>query len=704
MRCDLSRRAAMQAAATVIVLWQTSAGASEAESSSDVLEEVTVFGERFEETRSYVARGSTGTKSATALKDVPFAVTTLTRALLDDQRPLSMGEALRNVAGYQPQTGFGGLNSRPRIRGFIPPSTLKNGFRQSNFIPDTDLATVAQIDVLKGPASALYGRFEPGGVVNIVTKRPLAEPYARADFMAGSDAYYRSTLDLGGPLADDRLLYRLNLVYEDAESYRDFFEQRKGLIAPAVEWRPSEATSVLFEAQATYRDGGFDRGYVVPASAEFGRSLLTLPVNRNLGEPTDETLYHGYTGNVIVDHRLSAQWQLRVAGFYSDTRLRDDFFTPGAPSMPDATTYNRRMLYANDKQQDYTLGVELAGHIEVAGIEHKLLFGADAGEEEYVFDAQRVPVNSPINPFEPVYGQGNYGPPTVLAFAGTNRYRAAALFAQDEMTLSARWRLLLGLRYDSTEGTSIVGSPTTRTERTVGDFSPRAGITFAITPALSAYVSYARSFLPEIGGVLADGSMTDPSDGTQYEGGIKAQWLDGRVRATAAIYDLEKTKVVVADPANPGFSIQLGEQQSRGAELELAASPTQEWSIVASYAYDDAEITKDTNTAIVGNRIVNVPKHTASVWSTYRMPIGAVSALKIGGGAFHVDERAVNNANLFFLPSYTRWDATAAYELSAWTFALNVQNLTDEKYFDSAGGVFHPMPPRQWFVNVGYRF
>lgn len=695
------RRAA--AAVTIIVLWHPSAGVSE--SASDVLEEVTVFGERFEERRSYVARGATGTKSDTALKDAPFAVTALTRALLDDQRPLSVGEALRNVAGYQPQPGFGGLNSRPRIRGFIPPSTLKNGFRQSSFVPDTDLATVGQLEVLKGPASALYGRFEPGGVVNIVTKRPLAAPYARADLTAGSDAYYRSTLDLGGPLVDDQVLYRLNLVYEDAESYRDFVEQRKAVIAPAVEWRLSDATSVLFEAQATYRDGGFDRGYVVPTSADFGRSLLTLPVSRNLGEPTDATLYHGYTGSAIVDHRLSSRWQLRVAGFYSDTRLDDDFFTSGAPLMPDATTYNRRMLYANDEQRDYTLGVELAGRISSGGIEHKLLLGADAGEEEYVFDAQRVPVNSPIDPFDPVYGQGDYGPPTTLAFAGTSRYRAAAVFAQDEMELSPRWRVLLGLRYDSTEGTSIVGgTPTMRNERTVGEFSPRAGITFAVTPALSAYLSYARSFLPEIGGVLADGSMTDPSQGIQYEVGIKAEWRDGAVRATVAVYDLDKTNVVVADPANPGFSIQVGEQQSRGVELELAASPTPQWSIVASYAYDDAEITQDTNSAIVGNRIVNVPKHTASVWSTYRVPVGAVSALKVGGGAFHVDERAVNNANLFFLPSYTRWDAMAAYELATWTFALNVQNLADEKYFDSAGGVFHPMPPRQWFMNIGYRF
>ena len=685
-------------------LWQPSATAQTSAVSSTV-EEVTVFGTRIEETQSYVARGSTGTKSDTALKEVPFAVTAITRALIDDQRPLSVGEALRNVAGYQPQPGFGGLNSRPRIRGFIPPSMLKNGFRQSNFVPDTDMATIAQIEVLKGPASALYGRFEPGGVVNIVTKRPLDQPYARVEVTAGSDAYYRSTLDLGGPLAGDSVLYRLNLAYEDTESYRDFVTQRKGLVAPAVEWHVSEATHVLFEAQATHRDGGFDRGYVVPATAALGRSLLTLPVNRNLGEPTDETLYHGYTGNVIVDHRLNERWQLRAAAFYSDTRLDDDFFTSGSPLMPNATTYNRRMLYATDDQKDYTVSLEVAGRVNAAGMEHKLLIGVDAGEEEYVYDAQRVPINSPLNPFAPVYGQADYGPPTVLAFAGTNRYRAAAVFLQDEMILTPRWRVLLGGRYDSTEGTTIVtGTPDTINQRTVGEFSPRAGVTFALTPAVSAYGSYAKSFVPEIGGVLVGGRMTDPSTGTQYEVGIKTELLDGRLRATAAVYDLEKTNIVVGDPDNPGFSIQVGEQTSRGAELELVASLTEHWNLTASYAYDDADISADTNASLVGKRIVNVPEHTASVWSTYKFAIGSLDGFQIGGGAFHVSDRAVNNANLFFLPSYTRVDAMAAYELSAWKFALNMQNLGNEKYFDSAGGVFHPMAPRQWFLNVGYRF
>jgi iron complex outermembrane recepter protein len=679
--------------------------AAQASRTRDTLEEVTVFGTRLEERRSYVAQGSTVAKSDTALKDVPFAVTAITRALIDDQRPLNVGEALRNVAGYQPQPGFGGLNSRPRIRGFIPPSMLKNGFRQANFVPDTDMAAIAQIEVLKGPASALYGRFEPGGVVNIVTKRPLAEAYAHAELTAGSDAYYRTSVDVGGPLVDERLMYRLNVAYENAESYRDFVDLRKGLIAPALEWRFSEATSVLFEAQATYRDGGFDRGYVVPSDATLGKSLLSLPVSRNLGEPTDETLYHGYSGSVIVEHRFSNSWQLRAGGFYSDTRLDDNFFTSGSPLMPDARTYNRRMLYATDDQTDYTLSVELAGRVQSAGIEHKLLFGMDGSEEEYVYDAQRVPINSPIDPFEPVYGQANYGPPTVLAFAGVNRYRAAGIFMQDEMVLTPRWRVLLGGRYDTTEGTSIVGgTPETRNQRTVEEFSPRAGVTFAITSAVSAYVSYSKSFVPEIGGTIVGGRMTDPSMGTQYEAGLKTEWLDGRLHATAALYDLEKTNIVAGDPDNPGFSIQVGEQQSRGAELELVASWVERWNVIASYAYNDAEITRDTNTSIVGNRIVNVPEHTVSFWSTYHLPLGPASIVEFGGGAFYVAERAVNNANLFVLPSYTRLDAMAAYEIDAWKLALNVQNLTDEKYFDSAGGVFHPMPPRQWFLSVGYRF
>jgi iron complex outermembrane recepter protein len=670
------------------------------------LEQVVILGRHAEEAESYVPRNaSTGTKSDTPLKDVPFAVSAVTRAVIDDQLPRTLGEALRNAAGVQPQPGFGALNSNPRIRGFVPNSTLRDGFRQATFVPDVDLATVAQLEVLKGPASALYGRFEPGGVVNIVSKRPQERAHGHVELTGGSDAFYRGTLDAGGPLVADRLLYRFNLVYEDTESYRDFFGMRKALVAPALEWRASDATRVLIDASHTHRDGGFDRGYIVPPDASFGRTLLALPIERNLGEPTDATLFHGSNGRIVAEHRFNARWHGRVAGFWSDTRMHDDFFTGGAPLMPDASTYNRRMLYASDRQRDFTLSAEIAGRATLASFEHRLLFGVDAGEERYVYDAQRVPINSPLNIIAPVYGQASNGPPTVLAFAGTNLYRAAGVFAQDEIALGTKWRALVGGRYDTTEGTSLViGTPTVQNERTVGAFSPRFGLTFAVAPVVSVYASYARSFVPQIGGTRLDGRMTDPSRGTQYETGIKAESLNGRLLATAAFYDLRKTNVAVSDPENPGFSIQIGEQRSRGAELEVAAQVTSGWSVIASYAHDDAEITRDSNAGLIGNRVVNVPSHTASLWTTYDLPLDATARIRFGAGAFHVSERAVNNANLFFLPGYTRADALVSYRTVAWNLALNLQNVTDRKYFDSSGGVFHPMPPRQWFVTAGYRF
>jgi iron complex outermembrane receptor protein len=291
-----------------------------------------------------------------------------------------------------------------------------------------------------------------------------------------------------------------------------------------------------------------------------------------------------------------------------------------------------------------------------------------------------------------------------LAFAGSSRYDSVSGYVQDELNFREHWKLLLGGRYDSVRGTSYDVGTNVRRARRVTKFSPRAGVTFSATKEISIYASYGRSFNPELNGVLVGGAMTQPSVGKSYEAGVKTEFLRGRLVATAARYDLEKTNVVVGDPANPGFSIQVGEQRSRGTELELAAVLAPGWNVLASYAHDDAKITKDTNVALVGNRIVNVPEDTACLWSTYEFTRGPVAGFKFGGGVFHVSDRAVNNANLFFLPGYTRYDAVLAYRTAAWRIALNIQNVGDKKSFDSAGGVFHPMAPRQWFLNVGYQF
>jgi iron complex outermembrane receptor protein len=211
-----------------------------------------------EETRAYIPLSAgTASKSDTPVRDIPFAVSTVTRAVIEDQRSLMLGDLLRNVPGVTPQPDFGQLNSRYRIRGFVPSNQLKNGFRQQTFVPVTDLLNVAQVEVLKGPASALYGRFEPGGVVNIITKKPFDVPYARAELTVGSDSFYRGAIDVSGPVASGKSVrYRLNLAYEDTESYRDFFNKRTLFAAPVVEWRLSPDTKLTFEAEG---------GYVKPA-------------------------------------------------------------------------------------------------------------------------------------------------------------------------------------------------------------------------------------------------------------------------------------------------------------------------------------------------------------------------------------------------------------------------------------------------------
>ncbi len=371
--------------------------------------------------------------------------------------------------------------------------------------------------------------------------------------------------------------------------------------------------------------------------------------------------------------------------------------------MPAPTTYNRRMIYADDQKDDWTLQAEITGKITTGDLTQKLLFGVDASDEYYLFTATRTPANSPLDIFNPVYGQAVYAPVT-LAFAGSSRYNSYSGYAQDELSVGPQWKLLLGGRYDSVRGNNYDAGSGIQRNRRVTKFSPRGGLTFSATKEISLYASAGKSFNPEIGGVLLGGAMTLPSVGTSYDAGIKTEFLRGKLVATAARYDLKKTNVVVGDPTNPGFSIQVGEQHSKGTELDLAAQLAKGWNLLASYAHDDAKITKDTNVILPGKRIVNVPENTASLWSTYEFTSGDLNGFKFGGGLFHVSDRAVNNANLFFLPSYTRYDAMASYRFGAWRVALNIHNLTDKKSFDSAGGVFHPMAPRQFFMNLARTF
>jgi iron complex outermembrane receptor protein len=649
-----------------------------------------------EETRAYVGKtAASTTRLAGSLLDVPLSITTVTRQTFVDQAAVTLGDALRNVAGVAPQVGYGGTNSRYKIRGFVPPSQLVNGFRQNVFIPGTELANIDQIEVLKGPASALFGRFEPGGVVNIVTKQPTATPFARVNATVGSHDFYRGELDLGGPLGDGAVRYRLNLSAQDNGSFRDFVDYRSTFVAPIVTWQVASATKVTAELSYFRHSGGFDRGY--------GGNilLLALPRERNVGEPGDSHDYDGITARAEIEHALNAEWKLRVGALFSRAQLDSDYFTLAFPLFNATTrTYGRTPQAGFDRQRDTTVLAELFGTARTGEITHTALIGAESGEDfwNYQLDA-----GAPRTPRTPAY-------------VGSYTNDSAALYGQDQIGLGSRWKLLLGGRYDRVKSryfTSVdqdngitSATPPADRRRTVAKFSPRAGLTFSATKEVSLFASWGRSFRTELDGSLADGSLPKPSEGKQIETGVKAELFGGRLFSTLSAYQLIKTNVLVASTTVAGRNEQSGENEVNGIDFDLSAVPARGWNVQLAYAYTDGEVTKDTNRSRLGLRIFNTPRHTATLWNTYTFTAGPLAGFGAGAGYQYIDKRASNAANAFFIPSYRLYNAALFYQRDAWRLSLNVKNLADKKYFDSGGSfaVLYPGAPREFMLNLGYTF
>jgi iron complex outermembrane receptor protein len=634
-------------------------------------------------------------------RDVPFTVDAVPSRVLEDQHVTAINDALRNVGSVGQQVGFGGMNGRQTIRGFVPQAQLKNGFRQNVFTPLTDMANVEQVEVLKGPASALYGSFEPGGIVNLVTKRPLEQPHYAVDLSGGSFQTYRTTADLGGPIAGgDKVLYRLNAAYTTGDSHRDFITRKAAFIAPVIELRLSASTTVLAEVEYLNHSGGFDRG--------FGNNaiVLTLPRQRNLGEPSDRADADTTVGRVLVTHHLTDKWALRTALMASRANADETFFSTGTP-LVSGSNYNRRAAAEGDRQTDIGLQAELFGAVTTGRVEHRLLAGTDYADDDWTFSIARG-ASSAINMFAPSYGAatGTFIPSSV----GEYRNQSFGLYGQDLIALGSKWKALVGARLATVASQADITLDTLlgaySVDRRVTNLAPRGGLTFQPLPELSLYASVARSFRAIVDSRIVGGGLPDPSLGTQVEGGVKADLLGGQLSTTASVFTLKREKTLVANPDDPfGPSLQTGEQTVNGFELEATLQPIHGWNTIASFSRLDASVTRDT-TIRLGTRLVNVPTHSGSVWSTYTVPRGAARGAGGGIGLFHVGDRAANATDTFDLPAYTRWDATLFYAPARWRIAANFYNLSDTLYWESGGGfvVAYPGPPRSFSRTAGVRF
>ncbi|MET0225487.1 MAG: TonB-dependent siderophore receptor, partial [Dokdonella sp.] len=486
--------------------------------------------------------------------------------------------------------------------------------------------------------------------------------------------------------------------YEDAGSFRDGIDNRQLYVAPVIDWRPDADTSVLLRAEYLDRDAAFDRG--LGNSARF----LDLPTGRNFGEEFMRIEKQQWSVGAEFNRQLARDWRLRIGGFVSDVDVpREEFFNYGFPALA-GDTVNRNFVSYHERQRDATLQAELYGAFDTGAVRHQVLAGAEHVDDRLQFLDGRIAYDQPIDLFDPV----QTGRPDTYVPTGDSRYtyRTRALYLQDELAWQ-RWRLLLGGRLEHTETESFyTGGIDPAILRKDSPFSPRAGLTFLATPDLSLYASWARSFRNEAdAGLLESGITPKPTRGDQIEAGVKSLLLDGRMEATFAVFDLRKHDAVVADPVDWNLVVQTGELRVRGVETEVSARPVDPWTLVASYAYSDATITRDTSPFLVGNRLAGVPEHQASVWTSWAFD-GALSGLTLGGGVFHASDQAATTANSFVLPGYTRLDLNARYAFGdGLEVLLNVDNVTDRRYFITGGfSQIYPQAPRTARITLTKRW
>lgn len=663
---------------------------------------IVVTGE--EGSRYVVPNATTGTRTDTPLRDIPQSIQVIPREVLEDQQVIRLEDALRNVSGVTPS---GGDPRGPRfnLRGFNDATILRDGFRlsgtNSNLVPQ-DLSNIEQIEVLKGPAAIVFGAVEPGGAINLVTKQPLSEPFYEVGLRVGNRGLIEPSVDISGPLTEDgRVLYRLNALYRTEDSFRDFDPDiERFFIAPVVSWQISDRTDLTIDFEYIDQQNPGDFGI-----AAIGDEVADIPFNRSLGEPEDivttEYLRSGYR----FEHRFSDNWKVRNAFSYAN---RDERLTNAGSNFLDETTgdLSRNFQLFEFEQEFFELQTNVVGKFATGSIEHTLLAGVDLRRrDEFTLAGNDFLTPAPLNIFNPVYGQTPRPDFDTLPalFDGDFQLDFLGVYLQDQITFADNLKLLAGIRYETFEQERVVEPspffPGLDSTQTDDAFSPRIGLVYQPIEEVSLFASYSRSFSPNPASSFST-DFLDPEEGEQYEVGVKAEFLDGRLAANLAYFDITLQNVSTPDPNNPLFSVAIGEERSQGVELDVAGEILSGWNIIANYAYIDARITED-NSDLEDNRRFNVPEHNVNLWTTYDIQDGPLEGLGFGLGVNYVGERFGDNANSFQLDDYFLTNAAISYKRDNWQAGLNIRNLFDIDYIESTSGGRRNIYPGEDFTLIG---
>jgi iron complex outermembrane receptor protein len=701
------------------------------------------------------------TKTATLNKDIPQSITTITKELISDKGAFYLADAVKMASGVIPSSYY----NQYTIRGISQneEGQIINGMRTRQYYFLQPLTTnIERVEVIKGPSSATFSSVDPGGSINLVTKKPLAIDKKEVSLSVGSFSTFRGSLDFTGPLNESKtLLYRVNGAYQEAKSFRDLVSNKSFLISPSFSYIPNEKTAINTELILSDMTGILDRGQPIFGAVAGVTNLNKTPISLNLAAPSDffkskEMIFttnfaHKFSSKIGFNAQYMKQsWTENL----QEHRTTNSF----AVDMNNKPVTNLAMMQFVQRQQYWdvdNLSAYLNFNLKTGKIKHKLLVGYDLsswnktkGGGQNAARGYLLKDGTVASSFVPA-NAANYQTTTiegiVLPKPNVNYFNLnnpnSTLTSPDDYTLNVRTALpasltttnaiyiqdqiqwekftfLLGLRNEWFEDiTNYKSNNELKVKKTA--LLPRVGITYAVNNEINVYTTYLEGYQPQSNtvtlmpqtGSLPAGSLFAPLESNLKEVGIKTSFFNNSVSFNAAIYEISQRNILMNanDAANPDLLVTRGAERSRGFEFDLAGFITPDWQINASYSYIDAKITNDRDLSLIGARKQNTPKNSANLWTRYNFKSdSSLKDLGVGFGMQYQSSKVPWFTRTFTLPDFTVFDAALYYKpnKSNMQIALNANNLFNKTYWLGAQNYLRLFPgaPRNLSLTVTYKF
>ncbi|WP_205942384.1 TonB-dependent receptor [Pedobacter sp. SYP-B3415] len=690
-----------------------------------------------------------GNKTETDIKDLTQSVSYASKELMADQGVVRTGDVVKNFSGVNQFTFYDDLTIRGfRVNGQSN-TQLVNGLRTSTGFWKQPLTNyLERVEVLKGPSSALYGNASPGGVVNRVTKKPLNETRRQISMSLGSFNTLRGLADFTGPAnKDSSLLYRVNLGYEDAGSFRDLQFDKNVVVAPSLTFIASENTSINFDMVYNNSRSRLDRGQSV-----IGNDLHSTPQSLALSTANDFLNEQTYIVTLSLNHKFSDNLNFNAA--YSKTGYQEDLYEHRSanayakaksgsdiPNLVAMQVFQRKRKRYIDNLSGY-----LNYNVKTGPFEHRIVAGYDYGSEKmppgasqltasgyrnaantgtianyvakdslrYLRDSRGNPIpnipsfdlTNPTNSQRMQDDSKAFFAPTSLA---PTYYYLNAGYVQDQIKIG-RLQALLGVRYEYY--TDFLNYATSTEQKThSGAWLPRFGLVYTATKNINVYGTYVMGYNPQTAANLANpnaGGPFDPVTSEMIEFGAKSSWFDDRLSITTSVYQIEQNNTLynANDASNPDLLRQIGKERARGVEFDITGRILPNWSILASYAYNDARIVESLVPGELGLQKPNAPKNTANVWTRYNFARGPLNGFGLAVGSNYVDKRNLSLNFTQTIPAYLLINAAAYYRVNKVQLQVNANNITGKKYW--VGGYDYirlfPGAPANYLLTLTYDF